>query len=132
MTSGREAKVHALQAMDEQRRLSKEELLRPRIIEEEQEIESLGGTVVLRSLSHKQRQEIRQQSNFGKPEFDEELFTTLTIIESLVDPKLAAEDIEALRSQSAAVYDDLVMRISFLNLLGKTDDLKKDSSPTKS
>jgi len=127
-----EAKIRALQAQEEQRRLSKEELLRPRIIEEEQEIEAMGGTVLLRSLSHKQRQEIREKTNFGKPDFDEELFTTLSIIESFVDPKLTIEDVGAIRELSAGVYDDLVMRISLLNLLGRTEDLKKDSSQTPS
>lgn len=132
MAGGKEAKIHSLESREEQHRLSKEELLRPRIVEEEQEVEALGGTIVLRSLSHKQRQIIREKANFGKSDFDEELFTTLSIIDSIVDPKLSVEDIEALREQSAAVYDDLVMRVSFLNLLGKTDDLKKDSNPTQS
>jgi len=132
MAGGKEAKIHALEAEGEQRRLSKEELLRPRIIEEEQEVESLGGTIVLRSLSHRQRQIIREKANFGKADFNEELFTSLSIIDSIIDPKLTMEDLEALREQSAAVYDDLVMRVSILNLLGKTDDLKKDSKRTQS
>lgn len=131
MATGKEAKLRALEAEGEQRRLSKEELLQPRIVEEEQEIEALGGSIVLRSLSHKQRQEIRTKANFGKPDFNEELFTTLSIIESIVDPKLTEADIESLRELNVAVYDDLVMRVSLLNLLGKTEDLKKDSSLTQ-
>jgi hypothetical protein len=119
-------------AKEEQRRLSKEELLRPRILEEDVEIEALGGTVRIKSLSHAARQDIRTKSGWGGDAFDEDRMNCLGIVFSLVDPKLTEDDIAALREQDQGIFDELVLKISLLNMLGRTEELKKDSSETPS
>jgi len=130
--SGNAARLKALENEETQRKLSKEELLRPRIVEKEEFIDGLGGTVTLRSLSHARRQEIRTKSGFQTSEWNEDLFTSLGIVYSVVDPKLTEEDIEKLREQDSSVYDELVLKITMLNMLGRADDLKKESSETQS
>lgn len=125
--AGREGKLQALKSAEENRRVSKEELLRPRIVTKPEFIDGLGGEVVIRSLSHAQRQEINQRANVGKPDYDDDLLTCLTIVESLVEPKLEEKDIDALREQDVTIFDDLVLKITMLNMLGRTEDLKKDS-----
>ncbi len=132
MTQGEAAHLRDLSQREEQRRLSKEELLRPRIVNRTEFIEGLGGEIVIRSLSQRQRQDLRSRSKFGTAEFNEDLLTDLSIIESIVDPKLTEADLEAIRDQDAAVYDEIVMRISLLNMMGRTDELKKDSNETPS
>jgi hypothetical protein len=128
--TGTSAKLKDLSAREEQRRLSKEELLRPRIIRRTEFIESLGGEIVLQSLSHRQRQELHERAHVGKPDFDDDLLNSLTVVASIVDPKLEESDIEALREQDVTVYDEIVLKITMLNMLGRTDDLKKDSKGT--
>lgn len=132
MTNGRKEKLQALESQNEQKRLSKEQLLQPHIREVEVEIAELGGTVLIRTLSHRVRQELRQKCGFGTPEFDEDKFTNLGIIYSVVDPELTEEDLESLKELSANVYDELVTQISMVNLFGAGAELKKDSSPTQS
>ena len=130
MSEGRESHLKSLEAQESQRRLSKEEMLRARIVEKEEFIEGLGGTVLLRSLSHEARQEIRTKSGFQTPNWDEDLFTSLGIVYSVIDPKLTEEDIAELRKQDSQIYDDLVLKITMLNMLGRTEELKKESSET--
>lgn len=126
------ATVSQLQSQEQQRRLSKEELLQPRIVKQETFVESLGGTVELKSLSHSERQRIRTEAGLGTPEWDEEKFTMLSIVYSVVDPDLSMSDLEALKEQNAAVIDELVTHITFLNMLGQAGELKKESSETQS
>src|SRR5687768_12887522 len=99
MTMGGSSEERALHVAEAQRRLSREELLRPRIHTKEVEIESLGGKVLLKSLSHGKRQEINARSRFGTEEFDAGTMTLLSILESVVEPKLTPEDIEQLAEQ---------------------------------
>ena len=124
--AGRESKLRDLSAREEQRRLSRDDLLRPRIIEKTQFIESLGGEVVVRSLSHELRQRLREQSGAGGAEFDEDKFTMLIIVNSVVDPKLTESDIEELRKQDASVIDELSLHLTMLNMMGRTEELGKD------
>lgn len=126
------AAVSQLKVQEEQRRLSKEELLKPRIAKEEVFLESLQGTVMLKSLSHAERQKIRTEAGLGTPEWDEEKFTMLSLVYSVVDPDLTMEDLEALKEQSSAVIDELVTQVTFLNMLGQAGELKKGSSETQS
>lgn len=129
--AGREGKQQQLEAQAEQRRISKEELLRPELFEKEVEISSMGGkTVLIKAMSHRDRVRIRESCGFGTDDFDESKFTLLSIIESIVDPKISEDDLEALAAQDASVIDELVVQISVLNMLGRTDDLKKDSDAT--
>lgn len=124
-----DAAVTQLQAKEQQRRLSKAELLQPRIVEKEVPLESMGGAVVvLKSLSHAERQMIRSEAGLGTPEWDEEKFTMLSIVTSLVDPKLEMSDLDDLKKQNAGVIDELVTQITFLNMLGQAGELKKESS----
>jgi len=129
--AGREGKLQDLSAREGQKRLSKADLLRPRLVEEDVEIVSLGGTVRIKSISHEARQRIREESGFGTPSFDEDRFTMLSIIESITDPVLTEEDLGELRKQDASVIDELIVVISTLNLLGQTDNLKKESETTQ-
>jgi hypothetical protein len=132
VSKGGAARLSALKAGGEQRRLSKEELLKPRIAEEDVFIAGLGGTVRLRSISHRARQEIRTASGFGTAEWDEDKMTMLSIVHSVIDPKITEEDLTAFADQDATVVDELIMRIGLLNMLGQVDELGKESRRTES
>lgn len=109
-----------------QRLISKEHLLTPHIVEKEVEIESLGGTVKVRSLTHAQRQEIQQKSGFGDKDFDQNHMTLLSIVYALVEPQLTFEDVEQLKQQDYTVIDELSLQISMLNMVGRSEELKKE------
>ena len=128
--SGRRDRLRALEAQGEQRRLSKDEFLQPKIHEDDLYIAGMDGTIRVRSLTHRVRQEIRQRAKFGTPEYDDDLFTVLCIVHSLVDPQLTEEDVEALRDQNFTVWDEICTQLSVFNLLGATANLKKGSSET--
>jgi hypothetical protein len=130
--ANREGKLRDLSAREEQKRLTKAELLRPRRVKDEQYIAGLDGTVLLQSISHAQRQELRDKAGFGTETFDEDLFTMLSIVESIVDPKLTVEDLEALRKQDATIIDEFIVYISTLNMMGRSETLKKESDPIQS
>lgn len=124
------AKLKALQAADEQRRLSKEQLLTPAIRTQEELIPSLGGTVILQSLSYKRREEIRGECGWQTPNWDEAKFNLYAIAASLVDPELTFKETESLAEQNSTAIDELILKINLLNLLGKAEEVKKESSPT--
>lgn len=128
---GTEGKLRALEAANEARRLSREELIRPRSLIETVTIEGLGGSVVLKSLSERVRREIAQKAGEGTPHYDDRLFTRLVIVASLMDPKLEPDDVEALQDQDGAVIDELALHVTSLNMMGKAPELKKDSGPTQ-
>jgi hypothetical protein len=129
--AGSEAQQKALEAQAEQRRLSKEDLLRPQIREDDIFLISLGGTVKIRSLSHRVRQDLRQQAKFGSSEYDDDLFTALVIAHSIIDPEFTLEDIEAFKDQNFVVWDELITQLSMFNLLDAAGgELKKGSSET--
>lgn len=131
MLRGREARLQAVQAQEEQRRLSREQLLGPKPREEEVEIAELGGTVVMRTMTHGLRKELRTKAKFGTDQYDDDLFTRLVIVHTIVDPKLTEEDVAALEQQDITVFDEIVMKISMFNLMGSAEALKKDSSQTQ-
>jgi hypothetical protein len=127
--AGSEAQEKAVQAQAEQRRLSKEQLLRPQIREEDVLLISLGGTVRIRSLSHRVRQDLRQQAKFGSPDYDDDLFTELVIIHSIVDPQFTLEEVEQFKDQNFVVWDEIITQLSMFNLLDAAGgELKKGSS----
>lgn len=128
--SGNADAKRALEAQETQRRLSKAELLAPRRVEDEVTIPQLGGTVVIRSLSHRERKELQAKSGFGTDDFDEDKLTFLGIVTSVVDPELSLADVEALAEQDYAIIDTLSTYITHINLFGAAGDLKKESSPT--
>lgn len=123
--------LKALKAREEQRRASKEDLLQPRIHEEEIYVHSLDRTVLIRSISHAARQKIRNESGWGTADFDEDKFNMHAIVYSLVDPKLEESDIEDLQNQGINVVDELVTHITAHNMLGRTAELKKESKETQ-
>jgi len=130
--AGSEAQEKAVQAQAEQRRLSKEELLRPQIREDDMPLLSLGGTIKVRSLSHRTRQDLRQQAKFNTPEYDDDLFTELVIVHSIIDPQFTLEDIEQFKDQNFVVWDELITQLSMFNLLDAAGgELKKGSSETQ-
>lgn len=124
--------LQSLEASEQQRRLSRDDLLRSRIIEKQEYIHSLEGEITIRSMSVRTRREIRTKAGWGTPEFDEEVFNTWAIIYSVVDPKLTEEDVEAISEQEVAVFEEILLKLSLLNMLGRGEDLKKDSEPTES
>jgi hypothetical protein len=125
------AELKAVAEQEEQRRLSKQQLLQAHIVEKDIEIPSLG-TVRVRSMSHKVRQELRQKAGFNTDKYDENYFTNLIIIHSVIDPDLTEDDIPAVEQWSGDIYDSLVTELTMLNMLGQRQDLKKDSSQTES
>lgn len=131
MAGGSEARQKALEAQAEQRRLSKADLLRPQIREEDIPLISLGGTVRVRSLSHQVRQELRQKAKFNTPEYDDDLFTELVIQHSIIDPGFTYDEIVQFREQNFVVWDEIITQLSMFNLLDAAGgELKKDSSET--
>lgn len=116
--SGNATKVQQLRQQEEQKRLSRAEMLTARIVEEPYYIEALGGTVLLRSLTHRQRAEIRAKSGANTPEFDENMLEVLSIIYSVADPELTEADVEALRDQDSNIIDELNLQISLMNMAG--------------
>jgi hypothetical protein len=122
----------ALKVAEAQRRLSKAELLKPAIVEEAVYMESLGGEVVIRSLSFSDRRRLNEETKAGTEEFDEENYQLKSIQYSLVDPELSAEEVEELKAQDGRVIDELIMAITMLNMVGSAKNLKKESSETQS
>ena len=129
--AGSEPRERAVQAQAEQRRLSKEQLLRPHLREEDVNLLSLGGTIRVRSLSHRVRQELRQKAKFNTPEYDDDLFTELVIVHSIVDPQFTLEEVEQFKDQNFVVWDEIITQLSMFNLLDAAGgELKKGSSET--
>lgn len=120
-----------LEAREQQRRLSKAELLRPHLAEKDVYISELDGTVRIRSLSHKQRKELQEKAGFNTPEYDDDKMTMFGIIESVIDPQLTETDVEAFREQGSGIIDQLSMEISLLNMIGGSKELGEESSPTQ-
>lgn len=132
MAGGSEAREKQLEAEAEQRRLTREQMLRPQIREEEIPLLSLGGTVLIRSLSHRTRQQLREQAKFQTPDYDDDLFTALIIQHSVIDPKFSLEDLETFKDQNFVVWDELITQLSMFNLLDAAGgELKKASSETQ-
>lgn len=125
------SKLVDLQAREAQRRLSKEQLLTPRRVEVDVYLESLDGTVRIRSLSHAQRQEIHEAGGVGTEKMDTDKINMLTIVASVVEPELTEADVEALRSQDVHIIDELTSTIGLLNLTGQAGELKKGSRKTR-
>lgn len=125
------AHLQALEAKEQQRKLSKEELLRPRLIKETVFVEGLQGEITIKSVSHAKRQELHKLAGVGTDDFDGDRLTMLTIAASIVEPELSESDVAALREQDAAVIDEISMHISALNLMGRSGELKKESSETQ-
>jgi len=130
MAGGQSPKLAAVAQNEEKRRMSKTELLQPRIREEETEIDGMEGTVLLRSLSIGARSELRERTKWGTEEFDEDEFTMLLVVYSIKEPQLNEDDIKALMEMDQSIYEMLVLKISLLNMLGVQRDLPKVSETT--
>jgi hypothetical protein len=127
------SQVAQLEHAEAQRRAAKEDLLRPHLVKQDVFVESLGMSVEIRSLTQKQRVDIREQCGWGSEEgkFDEDKAMLLQIVACVSDPALTEEDVAALAEQSADIIDELNLHISMLNMMGRAGDLKKGSSPTE-
>lgn len=132
MATGREAQLKAVQAQDEQRRLSREQILLSRPREEEVDIPGLGGKVLMRTLTHGLRKDLRKKANFNTPEYDDDYFTRLVIVHTIIDPELTEADVAAFEESSIDVFDQIVMAISLFNMSGSIEAAKKGSSQTQS
>lgn len=125
------SKVQALQAREEQRRASREELLTPRRRTEEVYIEGLDAWITLRSLSHEARQKLQKDAGVGTEAFDAEKMGLLSIVASVVDPVLTETDVAELWKQDGAIIDEIQLAIGGMNLMGRAPELKKGSKPTQ-
>lgn len=134
--SGNAAKVAQLQARDQAKRLSREDLLTIRKREEEVELASFGGdTVIIRTLTARERREFREMAGYGSEEWDEDYFTALCVAASMVEPKLELEDAKVLMEQESALWDELTLNVNLINIPGAklgVKDLGKDSKTTES
>jgi hypothetical protein len=130
--TGKNSEVAEVAQAEAQRRASREDLLTPQVVRKEVTIESLGLTVEIRSLSQRQRQEIRDACGFNSENWDESKAMLMQIVACVEDPKLTMEDLDALVEQSADIVDELNLEISMLNMMGRAGELKKDSSETQS
>jgi hypothetical protein len=83
----------------------------------------------VRSLSHRVRQDIRQQAKFNTPDYDDDLFTELVIVNSIIDPQFTLEEVEQFKDQNFVVWDEIITQLSMFNLLDAAGgELKKGSS----
>lgn len=128
---GEGAAVHELKQKEAQRRISREELLQPKIKEEDLPISELGGSVKIRSLSQERRRLIREGSKAGTPEYDEGYYELLLVVYSVVEPKMSMDDVEALKDQDASIIDQIIIGINMLNMFGTLDQLKNALSETQ-
>lgn len=129
------ANVSQLAAREAQQRLAREDLLSIHTREEEVTITSLGGTVKLKSLTARQRRELRDKAGWGTDNWDEELFTAYCVVACIVEPDITEADVEQLMEQDAAVWDEITLHVNLINLPSgrmTIKDLGKDSSPTES
>lgn len=126
MAKGSKSGVAQLKVAEAQRRATREDILSPQIVEEDIYITSLDAWVIIRTMSHRKRKALQEKHKFGTPEYDDEAFTFEGIVQSLVEPKLTLEDVEALKDQNAAVVDEIINNITQLNMFGRALDLKKE------
>lgn len=131
MAEGREARLQSLEAQETQRRLSREQFLTPNIREEDVEIATLGGTVHMRGMTHGRRKALREEAKYGTPQYDDDLFTRLVIVETITDPQLNMPDVERILEQDSVVFDEIVLKLNIFALAGASESLKKGSSPTQ-
>lgn len=129
---GKDAAVHQLQQKEQQRRVSRSELLKPKITEEDVYIKRLDGTVKLRSLSQEKRRIIREGCGANTPDYSQDKFELLSIVHSVVDPKLNENDVEELKEQDGGIIDELVVAIQMLNTFGNIEQLKNSLSEIQS
>lgn len=118
------ASLHSLEQGKEQKRLTREQFLQTRISEQTVFIDSMGGEIVMRSLSVKARRELRLKAS---PEgvYDDDLFTRLVIVHSIIDPPISDVDLAQLEEQDGRVFDEVVLKITMLNSFGVgEEDLK--------
>jgi len=127
MAGGNEANKAQLRVAGEQRRASREALLRPHTRFDEPFIQSLGASVKIKSMSFARREALQDLANVDG-EFDRVKFTVLSIIECLVEPQLTEEDVEALKLQDIAIIDELSLAITYINLPGGGAEEGKDNS----
>lgn len=132
------AEVAQLKQKESQRRLSREELLKPKFVEEELYIEELGGTVLLRSMSQEARRIVNEKPKILDEEgnetgkVDQPLFERLAIRHSVIEPALTDSDIDQFKEIDALIIDKLILAIQLLNSVGNLDSLKNSSSGTQS
>jgi hypothetical protein len=119
-------------AKAEAKKLSREDFFRSRVRTVATEVNSLGGEVVLRSLTRAQVEEIQVKSHWGSPQFDQFLYECWTILLSVVDPALKEEDLDQIKDLDNSVFQDLTMEVQLLNMVGQVEEAKKASEETSS
>ena len=129
--TGKNSEVAEVAKAEAQRRASRKDLLTPHVITKVVTLETINLTVEIQSLSQRGRQEIRDACGFGGESWDEDKAMLMQIVACVKDPELTMDDLDALHEQSADVVDELNLEISMLNMLGRSVELKKDSSETQ-
>lgn len=133
--TGSAARVAQLNQAEEQRRVSREDLITVHFREEEVEIAAFDGALItLRSMTTRRRRELRDRAGFGSDEWDDDLFTALCVVECIVDPALTEADVQAIMDQDVGLWDELTLHVSLINMPSQrktVKDLGKDSSPTE-
>lgn len=99
-------------------RLTIEQILAAPIAEREVQIPEWGGTVLLRALTARQRQELVTQATSGDT-VDGEFLGLLILQASLVDPVLTLDQTRTLSDRSATAMDRLALVLADLAGLGE-------------
>jgi hypothetical protein len=125
--------LSTLEAQQTQRRLSREELLTPRIRKGTITLKAFDGAELeVQTLSNRQRQTLRAQARNDMGELDEDKWRLLMMCEMVVDPELSVEDLESLNGQDAAIVDELELQLTMFSMMGSVDELGKESKETPS
>lgn len=125
-----DAEVRQLEVAEGQRMISREALLRPKILEEEVYIPALDGFIKVRTMNVEARDRINKASKFGTATFDAALYTLLCIAHCVIEPQLSESDVEALRKQDIRIIDQIEGQLTSLHLTGEAVQLKKGSAKT--
>lgn len=80
------------------------------LIEETMEIPEWNGSIVVKSFSKKQQQEIREMSEVDG-EIDAERLEMFMFIRGVVDPQFTDDQYELLREKNAGVMDRILTRL---------------------
>lgn len=134
--TGSAAQVAQLKKAEEQRRVSREDLISIHTRQEEVELAAFdGGVITLRSMTARRRRELREKAGYGGENWDEDYFTALCVVECLVEPQLNEADVAVLMEQDAGLWDELTLHVSLINMPApkkSVKDLGKDSDPIES
>lgn len=104
-------------------RLSREDILAKKdIVEEEVEVEQWGGSVMVKSLSGKERARVVDECTNKKGKYITTKLYPALLVAGCVEPRFTAEDADALNSKNSGALETVakvIMRLSGI----QADDL---------